>query len=215
MDYSLFDFEQFKMKNTLKWLFITGLVLSGIGLLRIVYYQGKAGVAQMMILSAWEESQTLKLAKTVKVTKAVENIKPWPWADTWPVMKLEFPSLDESSIVLKDDSGESLAFGPGLMTQDILPGDIGNSFIAAHRDTHFSSIGRLKKNQEIQVTLHSGITYNFEIDKIKIVDSRSQQPWTETKEKRITLVTCYPFDGSIANTPFRYLVSGFLKVSSI
>ncbi|MFT6735266.1 MAG: hypothetical protein ACJAS9_003471, partial [Polaribacter sp.] len=58
MDYSLFDFEQFKMKNTLKWLFITGLVLSGIGLLRIVYYQGKAGVAQMMILSAWEESQT-------------------------------------------------------------------------------------------------------------------------------------------------------------
>ena len=191
------------MKNPLKWLFVTGLILSSIGLLRIAYYHTKAEVAQMMILSAWEESQASTMTKR-------ENIKPWSWADTWPVMQLEFPDLGESSIVLKDVSGESLAFGPGLMTNDILPGDIGNSFIAAHRDTHFSAIGRLKRNQLIQVTLLSGISYSFEIDKIKIVDSRSEQPWTKTNEKRITLVTCYPFDGSISNTPFRYLVSAVI-----
>lgn len=196
------------MKSALKYLFFFGLILSSIGLLRIFYYHAKAEVAQIMINSAWEEVNN--------VSKVSENkiIKPWSWADTWPVMKIEFPDLETSNIVLKDASGESLAFGPGLMTEDILPGDIGNSFIAAHRDTHFSSIGRLKNNQIIQVTLASGISYSFEIDQIKIVDSRSQQPWTDVKEKRITLVTCYPFDGSIANTPFRYLVSGVLKGSS-
>ncbi len=192
------------LKQALKWLFVLGLILSSVGLLKIAYYHTKAEVAQMMILSAWEESLASKT-----MTKK-ENIKPWPWADTWPVMQIGFPDLNESSIVLKDASGESLAFGPGLMTDDILPGDIGNSFIAAHRDTHFSSIGQLKRNQVIQVTLHSGVSYQFKIDKIKIVDSRSEQPWTKTKEKRITLVTCYPFDGSIADTPFRYLVSAVL-----
>ncbi|PHS20495.1 MAG: class GN sortase [Kangiella sp.] len=191
------------MKSSLKWLFVTGLILSGIGLLRIAYYHAKAEVAQMMILSAWEESQATTMTN-------MENIKPWPWADTWPVMQIEFPDLNESSIVLKDVSGESLAFGPGLMTDDILPGDNGNSFIAAHRDTHFRSIGRLKRKQTIHVTLHSGISYIFKIDKIKIVDSRSERPWTNTDDKRITLVTCYPFDGSISNTPFRYLVSAVL-----
>jgi len=188
-------------KKYAKYLFIIGLILSTVGLLRIAYYHAKAEVAQMMILSAWEQSQA---------SMNKENIKPWPWADTWPVMQLKFPDLNESSIVLKDVSGESLAFGPGLMTNNILPGDIGNSFIAAHRDTHFSSIGLLKRTQTIQVTLHSGVSYNFKIDKIKIVDSRSEQPWVNTNEKRITLVTCYPFDGSISNTPFRYLVSAVL-----
>ena len=189
-------------KKHVKYFFIIGLILSSIGLLRIAYYHVKAEVAQIMIKSAWEEMNS--------VVDNNKNIKPWPWADTWPVMQIEFPDLDESSIVLKDASGESLAFGPGLMTSDILPGDIGNSFIAAHRDTHFSSIGRLKRSQMIHVTLNSGISYSFKIDKIKIVDSRSEQPWVNTNEKRITLVTCYPFDGSISNTPFRYLVSAVL-----
>ena len=202
------------LKKTIKILFLTGLVLSSIGLIRVVYYQAKANVAQAMIESVWNERE-----KTVKLINP-ENLKPWPWADTWPVMKIEFPEFSRSSlmnsnyissnIVLKDDSGESLAFGPGLMTTDILPGDVGNSFIAAHRDTHFSSIGQLLKNNTIKITLHSGITHQFIIDRIKIVDSRTEQAWTATNEKRITLVTCYPFDGSIPNTPLRYLVSAII-----
>ncbi len=192
------------IKNIYKWLFVIGLTLSSIGLLRIIYYQAKAEVAQIMIRSAWEKSNQASDLRNKKV-------KPWSWADTWPVMEIVFPELGTSNIVLKDISGESLAFGPGLMTKDILPGDVGNSFVAAHRDTHFKSIGRLMKNYSIEVKLQSGTMHTFIVDKIKVVDSRKQQPWTETEERRITLVTCYPFDGSIANTPFRYLVSGVLK----
>ncbi len=189
------------MKGLLKILFIIGFILSSIGLLRIGYYHVKAETAQWLLESAWQQSQQ----KNNNLP-----IKPWSWADTWPVLRLELPSLQLSSIVLKDTSGQSLAFGPGLMTPDILPGERGNSFIAAHRDTHFEQLIELKTDELITVTNRSGEILTFKIDKIQTVDSRIEQPITETQENRITLVTCYSSDNNQANTPYRYLVSAVL-----
>jgi len=186
------------MKRLLKILFIIGLLLSSIGLLRISYYHVKAEVAQVLLESAWQDN----VENNPKVPS-----KPWSWADTWPVLKLEANTIQLSTLVLKDASGQSLAFAPGLMTPDLLPGDIGNSFIAAHRDTHFKDLKFLKNEDEIQITNQLGEKIFFQIDQILIVDSRTEQPVTDTADRRITLVTCYPFDASEANTPFRYLVS--------
>jgi len=189
------------MKRLLKILFIIGLVLSAIGLLRIGYYQLKAEVAQVLLESAWQENMQ---------NKTKEPVKPWSWADTWPVLELSLPSIQFSTLVLKDASGQSLAFAPGLMTPNLLPGEMGNSFIAAHRDTHFKGLERLKDKDEIQITNQLGEKIFFQIDQILIVDSRIEQPIVESIEKRLTLVTCYPFDATEANTPFRYLVSAIM-----
>ncbi len=187
------------MKHTLKILFITGFILSSIGLLRIVYYQLKAETAQWLLESAWQNTL---------LQKNNHPVKPWSWADTWPVLKVELPSIQLSSLVLKDVSGQSLAFGPGLMTPRLYPGNHGNSFIAAHRDTHFKGLIKLKKGELIKITNSIGEKIFFEIDQLQIVDSRIEQPILQTGDKRITLVTCYPLNSSIRNTPYRYLVSG-------
>ncbi len=190
------------MKKILKFVFIIGFILSSIGFLRISYYQVKAQTAQLLMETAWQQSL---LSNNQKINK------PWSWADTWPVLRIELPSINQSSLVLKDASGQSLAFGPGLMTPNLLPGQLGNSFIAAHRNTHFSQVERLKKNDKVIIVDLYGSTRSFNIDQIKIVDSRTEQPLVNTPDRRITLVTCYPFDATEANTPYRYLVSAVLE----
>lgn len=193
-------------------LFFCGLVLlSLMSFAEIAYYQLKANVAQVFLEKAWQDSQ-----KNPDL-----NIKPWPWADTWPVLKLSlirkrsdksYMKTDSQHIkeyiVLADVSGESLAFGPGLMTPGILPGSAGNSFLAAHRDTHFSELAMLGKNDEMLVEYKNGSVYRFVIDQIKVVDSQKEKPLIEYDEARLTLVTCYPFDMSVQQTPLRLLVSG-------
>jgi len=186
------------MKRLLQILFIAGFVLSGIGLLRISYFHAKAELAQVLLESAWQKNFE---------SNRIDPVKPWSWADTWPVLKLDLPSIELSMLILKDASGQSLAFGPGLMTPNLMPGEIGNSFIAAHRDTHFKELEVLKKYEEIQVTNRLGEKKIFQVDQISIVDSRTEQPVIESNDRRITLVTCYPFNANEANTPFRYLVS--------
>lgn len=186
------------MKIVIKLILMVLIVISSLGIFKVGYYQVKAELAQHLMETAW--------------SKAKERSKPWPWADTWPVFKLILPSINASSLVLKDASGESLAFGPGLMTPKQVPGKVGNTFIAAHRDTHFENVGKLISGDKIVIQLVSGESLSFKIDIIQIVNSKTEQANVLTQEKRITLVTCYPFNATQANTPFRYLVSAVLIV---
>src|SRR5436190_15659044 len=55
---------------------IAGAALFGNG----VYLYAKARVAQLLLARAW--SRTLH---------GEHDVKPWSWADTWPVAKIEFP----------------------------------------------------------------------------------------------------------------------------
>ena len=66
------------------------------------WIHAKAMLAQSLLETAW--SETLRTGK---------EVKPWPWADTWPVARLTVPRLGIRRIVLAGASGSSLAFGPG------------------------------------------------------------------------------------------------------
>jgi len=202
------------MKRIVRSLFIVGFALSAVGLLRIGYFEAKAELAQHLMQNAWEENKQLMNQLDGKIKTNPAKIKPWPWADTWPVFKLIIPRIASNSLVLKDASGESLAFGPGLLTTSIYPGERGNSFIAAHRDTHFVHLAEIKNGDAIFIENITEQQLHFKVDLIKIVDSRTHQPLTDTPDTRITLVTCYPFDATESNTPYRYLVSGRLVVDS-
>src|SRR5687767_10792327 len=62
----------------------------------------KAIVAQILLDRAFARS----LAENTPV-------KPWSWADTWPVARIEMERIGLEAIVLKGGSGQALAFGPG------------------------------------------------------------------------------------------------------
>lgn len=215
------------MNKVFRGAMILLLVFAGMSLLMPGYYLVKARLAQNMLEDAWEMSQADKGSRVksnqVKPGRmGIEQIqKPWPWADTWPVAKLtllkskhqpesiipQYEELD-SFIVLANASGESLAFGPGLLTSDLMPGEKGNSLIAAHRDTHFAMLKNISINDRMVIERQDGTTINFEVDDIRVIDSTLQKPVVNIDEFRMTLVTCFPFDMEVKDPKLRLLVSG-------
>jgi sortase A len=175
----------------------------------------KANLAQYLLNEAWQETMADDLAMQ-------SNRAPWPWADIYPVAKLSFERFDITQIVLNNDSGQALAFGPGLTLNNANEiGDFGSSVlvISAHNDTHFSILNELKLNDNIKLTLKSGKTQVFNVDKMVIIDTKTEQlaliNYDEQYDhiyadkpmiKELVLVTCYPFDGVNNETTLRYIV---------
>jgi len=173
-------------------LLVFGVSQMGQGL----YIKAKAQVAQVMLERAWD--------KTMAGTNAA---KPWPWADMWPVAKIEVPRLGKSAIVLAGASGEAMAFGPGLMAGTPPPGARGTAIIAAHRDTHFRFLQELKQGDEIRITNADGARHVFHVTAMAIVDADRSGIEPYGPGHHIALVTCYPF-GALTHGPLRYVVFG-------
>ncbi len=160
-----------------------------------IYIHAKANLAQILLEAAW--------AGTLQGKK---EVKPWPWADTWPVTRLSVPRLGINRIVLAGASGSSLAFGPGHLFGTALPGKPGNTVIAGHRDTHFRFIGLLKPGETINLQTIAGNTIVYEIIKTLIVDERATYLTDQDTDHLLTLITCFPFNAIHPGGPLRYVV---------
>ena len=62
----------------------------------------KARLAQTLLHRAWE-----------RTIAGETHVKPWPWADTWPVARLRVPAHGIDLVVLDGMTGRTLAFAPG------------------------------------------------------------------------------------------------------
>src|SRR6476661_8774911 len=89
----------------------------------------KAQLAQYLLQRAW-----------VRTMNGERDVKPWPWADTWPVAKLQAPHYRIELIVLAGASGRTLAFGPAVVNGVIEMDGHGTLIISGHRDTHFQFV---------------------------------------------------------------------------
>ncbi|SEA35686.1 class GN sortase [Microbulbifer marinus] len=156
----------------------------------------KAELAQVLIADAWEEQ-----------LKTGGAAKPWPWADTWPVARLQLDA-QEPLVVLAGGSGQALAFGPGLLAGSGEPGNLAEprtTVIAAHRDTHFGDLERLRPGSPIQLQDSSGRWHSYRVSTTRVVDSEREQ-LPIFAEPGLLLVTCYPFDAINPGGPLRYVV---------
>jgi len=161
------------------------------------YIHAKALVAQVLIRQAWHET-----------LNGSEQVRPWSWADTWPVARLRVPSQQVELYVLAGSSDRVIAFGPGHMFGTALPGESGNSVIGAHRDTHFAFLRWLRDGDEIDVQNAKGVDLRYRVAHSAIVDKGdvSVLSW-QGDVSRLTLVTCYPFDALTPGGPLRYVVT--------
>lgn len=160
-----------------------------------VWIHAKAQVAQVLLETAWSQTR-----------QGHKEVKPWPWADTWPVGRLTVPRLGERRLVLAGASGSSLAFGPGHLFNSAAPGEAGNCVIAGHRDTHFRFIRRLKKGDHIVLENPRNEITTYEVQALLIVDENSHRVLQQDAGNRLTLITCYPFDAIRSGGPLRYVV---------
>lgn len=187
-------FSTFKSKTLL---FVScALLLSGLWQIgKGTYIHSKAILAQVLLETAWAETG-----------KGQKEVKPWPWADTWPVSRLVVPRLGISRIVLAGASGSSLAFGPGHLFGSVLPGLPGNSVIAGHRDTHFEFLQFLRKGDVIIVDNKFKVPCNYQVTDIKVVNYSDLYYLEQTQDTILTLITCYPFDAVVTGGPLRFVV---------
>lgn len=158
--------------------------------------KAKAWLAPLLIERAW--SQTLALGGT--------PVKPWPWADTWPVARLQVPDLGLDRLVLAGDSGNALAFGPGHASASAPLGSAGLAVIGGHRDTHFSFLRQLRPGERLLLQLPAGAWRDYRVVSNAVVDASVQSLPVADDAEGLLLVTCYPFDALISNGPLRYVV---------
>lgn len=177
-----------------------GAILICLGIWQIVesgWIHAKAALASHLVSNAWR--QTLAQGQPER---------PWPWADTWPVARLRFPSLARDLPVLAGASGATLAFGVGHLDGTAAPGADGHSVIAGHRDTSFRQIKHLKQDDPVSLQGRDGRWRHYRVTGTAVADARL--PWqlrTVPKGKSaLTLVTCWPLKAVVPGGPLRYLV---------
>jgi sortase A len=183
------------------WLLAACLVAGSWQLGQGAYIHAKARLAQYLIADAWN--------KTLAGQRAV---KPWPWADTWPVARILAPSSAEQLYVLAGADGRTIAFGPGHLHGTPLPGTAGNSVIGGHRDTHFAFLRDLKHGDELTVQRADSALYRYRVSDMQVVDKSDVYVARNGGDTRLTLVTCWPFDALRAGGPQRYVVTAITTV---
>ncbi len=180
----------------LKKVFVAVLIVTGCWQLgQAGYLVVKAELAQHLLNQAWNEMKAGAVA-----------VKPWPWADTYPLVKLRFGVNDQPMIVLAGATGRNLAFAPAHVSGSVQPGGSGVSVIGGHRDTHFTALQHMQVNDVLSVEYPDGQYLEYRVVNIEVVDSRTSRIALDSEQPMLALVACYPFDGINAGGPLRFVV---------
>ena len=121
-----------------------------------------------------------------------------------PIGVIEIPRLGLSSLVIEGDEEAALLFGVGHLSDTSLPWKGGNSVFAAHRDTFFRGLGKIRPKDVIR--FRTGETeFDYRVQETKIVAPTEVGVLKPTKSATLTLITCYPFT-YIGPAPQRFVV---------
>lgn len=156
---------------------------------------GKAWLGQWLLHRAWDAQRASGVP-----------VKPWPWADTFPVARLTVDGHDADVLVLAGASGRTLAWGPGHLDDSAPLGSAGNAVLSAHRDTHFRFLRDVAPGDAVVVELASGARHRYRVREAYAADVQTLRLPRNTAVPTLTLVTCYPFDAIVPGGPLRYVV---------
>lgn len=156
----------------------------------------KARLAQLLLQRAWSRSLA-----------GETHVKPWAWADTWPVARLTVPTMRIDLIVLNGAYGRTLAFGPGYMESSAWPGTAGTTILSGHRDTHFRFIRQLHEGDEVVIQSLSGRSSTYRVRDRRILSVSDGKIAMPEGRSTLVLVTCYPFETPLPGGPLRYVVT--------
>src|SRR6478609_1738570 len=159
------------------------------------YLYAKAALGQFLLERAW-----------TRTVHGERDAKPWAWADTTPLARLEFARERRSYIVLSGSSGRTMVWGPGHIDGTAMPGSIGNCVISAHRDTHFSVLRSARVGDVIRVAKRDGRRVAYRVSEVMVTDDHDSKLLAPAGERRLTLITCWPFDAIRPGSHERFVV---------
>ena len=170
-------------------LILAGLWLGGDGL----WIHAKAVLAQHLLEAAWDRGRASQAPA-----------RPWPWADTAPVARLDAPALGVDLILLDGTSGSALAFAPGLR-EVAAPDGTPLLLIGGHQDTHLAFLETLRPGDLLGLTLRAGGRMPYRVVATAVVEEDSLRLRGPAPHS-LLLVTCWPFGALVPGRPERYIV---------
>ncbi len=180
---------------------ITGFILGGLLIFNGTWIHTKAWLAQKLIKQAWVETLSGR-----------REVRPWPWADTWPVAKLRVEAANIEYYVLSGATGNALAFAPGHYQGSALPGTLGMTVIAGHRDTQFRFLENLGIGDELLIENVEGRTISYHVSDKSIFNSHKENLTIDNDSSQLKLVTCYPFAAINPGGPLRMVVTAYATI---
>ena len=122
---------------------------------------------------------------------------------------LEIPRLKLSEVVASGEDDKTLKVAIGHLLDSPLPWAQGNSVLAAHRDTHFRPLRDIQHGDLVQLKTRKGVLDYYVTDTM-IVAPTDVWEMAPSKERRLTLITCYPFN-YVGSAPQRFIVRAEAK----
>lgn len=140
---------------------------------------------------AWLTESLLQTA-WIRTQASGHEVKPWPWANTWPLARLLVPHLHIDQIILANASQGTFPFAMGHLDSSVLPGEVGNSGISVHRDTYFSFLQSLKPGDTLILESFRSGRWRYEVSGVYVVSKTDTRFLEPCSIRRLTLVSCYP-----------------------
>jgi len=156
----------------------------------------KGWLSQQLISYSWHETISLH-----------QKIKPWPWADTYPIAELSFKRLNKSIVVLNGGDPTTLAFSAGAIAPFNQVLSTKPFVVAGHRDSHFSFLNQVFMNDIISLADSNGQSQLYQVEAIDIVDASTGQLPVLASNSQLVLITCYPFTNSGSDSNERYVIT--------
>ena len=118
--------------------------------------------------------------------------------------RIAIPRLGISVIVMEGVGTRTLRRAVGHIPGTALPGQPGNIGIAGHRDTYFSPLKNIRRDDIITVTTKTRV-YQYLVVSIKVVSPTDVAVLKPNGTEVLTLVTCFPFY-FVGPAPDRFIV---------
>ncbi len=120
------------------------------------------------------------------------------------VGEIQVARLGLKAIVVQGDSPRILRRAVGHLSQTALPGEFGNVALAAHRDTFFRPLRRIRPGDIVTFDT-PGHQFRYEVESTKVVSPDDSGVLQASTGRDLTLITCFPF-GYVGPAPNRFIV---------
>ena len=121
---------------------------------------------------------------------------------------LELPSVELRVPVYQTASDLVMDRGAGIIDGMSYPHEPGNIGISGHRDGYFRVLKDVKPGDPIILQTLEG-PKRFQIEDTAVVEISDKRLLQDTREQKVTLVTCYPFY-FVGHAPKRFIVTASL-----
>lgn len=142
--------------------------------------------------------------KPVKIAEAPKKRSEAP-IDPFAIGRIEIPRLGVRAIIRRGADDETLDRAVGLLPGAASPGEAGNVVLAAHRDTFFRPLKKIRPADRIRLVVPPN-EYVYEVESTRVVTPQETSVLQSHGLEELTLVTCYPF-GFLGPAPDRFIVS--------